>query len=223
MLKAIAFIFVFLTFSTTILTLSRNAWIGLILGLIIICGTKIIKWLLPIISIVVSPIIFSLGIINNQTLINFSRRIVPEFFWIYKFNNIGIENLENFGRIEIWKFAFEYISLSPLWGWGAAAFPILFEIKTGIYKGHTHNLFTELAFSFGLIILAIFIFSITKIIWISFKKDIYESKKPRLYDQAWKASFLVILFSQMFDVQYFDFRISLMFWFLLGGLRNLIK
>ena len=222
-LKSLAFIFIILTFLTTTLTLSRNAWIGLILGLLIICGTKFFKWLLPIISIVITPIIFSLGIIRNQLLINLSRRIVPEFFWLYKFNNIGIENLENFGRIEIWKFAFDYIAISPFWGWGSAAFPILFEIKTGIYKGHTHNFLTELAFSYGVISLILFIFPIIKIIWISYKKDIYDSEKPRLYDEAWKASFLVILFSQMFDLQYFDFRIGFMFWFLLGGLRNLIK
>ena len=97
------------------------------------------------------------------------------------------------------------------------------EIKTGIYKGHTHNFLTELAFSYGVISLILFIFPIIKIIWISYKKDIYDSEKPRLYDEAWKASFLVILFSQMFDLQYFDFRIGFMFWFLLGGLRNLIK
>ena len=58
---------------------------------------------------------------------------------------------------------------------------------------------------------------------MAYKKNIYEKNKLELYDQAWKASFIVVLFSQMFDLQYFDFRVGIMFWFLLSGLRNLIK
>ena len=66
---------------------SRNAWLGLILGLIIMYGPKILKWLIPLITFIISPIILSTSIINNQFLINFSRKIVPNFLE-YKFNYI---------------------------------------------------------------------------------------------------------------------------------------
>ena len=221
--KIVSVIFLFLTFFSTILTLSRNAWIGLFLGFIIMYGPKILKWFLPLITFIVSPIIISTSIIKNEFLTNFARKIVPKFFWGYKFNNIGIENFENFGRLEIWKFTIEYISINPFWGWGSSAFPLLFEMNTNLYKSHTHNLFLEIAFSYGIVSTLLFIFIISRIIWMAYKKNIYEKNKLELYDQAWKASFIVVSFSQMFDLQYFDFRVGIMFWFLLSGLRNLIK
>lgn len=219
----VAVIFLLLTLFTTIFTLSRNAWLGLILGLIIMFGPKILKWLIPLITFIISPIILSTSIIKNQFLINFTRKIVPKFFWEYKFNNIGLENIENFGRLEIWKFAIEYIQKSPFWGWGSSTFPLLFEINKGLYKGHTHNLFLELSFSYGVLSTLLFSFIISRIIWMAYKKNIYENNNLEPYDQAWKASFIIVLFSQMFDLQYFDFRVGIMFWFLLSGLRNLIK
>ena len=221
--KIISVIFLLLTFFSTILTLSRNAWIGLFLGFIILFGPKILKLFLPLITFIISPIIVSTSIINNEVLTNFTRKFVPKIFWEYKFKNIGLESIENFGRLEIWKLAIEYISISPFWGLGSSAFPLLFEINKGIYKGHTHNLFLEIAFSYGIISTLLFFLIISLIIWMAYKKNIHENNKLKLYDQAWRTSFIVVLFSQMFDLQYFDFRIGIMFWFLLGGLRNLIK
>ena len=219
----VSVIFFFLTFLSGIFTLSRNAWMGLFLGFIIMFGPKILKWLLPILTLIISPIIFSTSIIKNQILTNLSRKIVPKFFWEYKFQDIGLENIENFGRLEIWKFAIEYISISPLWGWGSSAFPLLFEMNKNLYKAHTHNLFLEIFFSYGFLSAFLLLSIILRIIWLAYKKNIYENNNLELYDQAWKASFIVVLFSQMFDIQYFDFRVGIMFWFLLSGLRNLIK
>lgn len=221
--KIVSVIFLLLAFICTIFTLSRNAWLGLFLGLFIMLGPKFLKWFLPLITFIISPIIFSTSIVKNEILTNFARKIVPRFFWEYKFNNISLENFENFGRLEIWKFAIEYIASHPFWGWGSSAFPLIFEINTGLYKGHTHNLFLEIAFSYGLLSATLFFAIILRIIWTANYKNIYEKNKLPLYDQAWKASFIVVFFSQMFDLQYFDFRIGIIFWFLLSGLRNLIK
>ena len=43
-----------------------------------------------------------------------------------------------------------------------------------------------------------------------------------IFDIAWITSLIVLLLSQMVDVQYFDARISLAFWILLSGTRNII-
>ena len=43
------------------------------------------------------------------------------------------------------------------------------------------------------------------------------------FERAWCTSFFVLLLSQMFDVQYFDGRISVAFWILLSGLRCMFK
>ena len=48
-------------------------------------------------------------------------------------------------------------------------------------------------------------------------------KSYSIYDQSWIAALVVLFFSQMVDVQYFDGRISIIFWILLTGSSNIIK
>ena len=117
----------------------------------------------------------------------------------------------------------KFISERPLFGWGSASYPFLYEIEKLKYKGHTHNLFLEIAFSYGILSFLIFLYAIALVIWFSYKKNVQSEMIYPNYDSAWRASFILILVSQMFDIQYFDFRIGFMFWFLLGGVRNFIK
>ena len=47
--------------------------------------------------------------------------------------------------------AVSYILKKPLFGWGAAAFPIIYRLeKGGAWFGHAHNLPLDLAVSYGL-------------------------------------------------------------------------
>ena len=46
--------------------------------------------------------------------------------------------------------------------------------------------------------------------------------KDLKFDKAWWASFVTLFLSQMYDIQYFDFRISISFWILLTGLACII-
>ena len=76
------------------------------------------------------------------------------------FSKWGLTNLFQYPRFLIWSNAFEFILEKPLIGWGAASFPILFEEKNNLWRGHTHNIFFELSISYGLIVssaLAIFV------------------------------------------------------------------
>ena len=43
------------------------------------------------------------------------------------------------------------------------------------------------------------------------------------YEKAWVSSLIVLILSQLVDIQYFDGRISLAFWILLAGSRNIIS
>ena len=42
-------------------------------------------------------------------------------------------------------------------------------------------------------------------------------------DQAWLLSFTLLVLMHLVDIQYFDGKISVLFWILLAGLRNIIK
>ena len=57
------------------------------------------------------------------------------------------------------------------------------------------------------------------------KKFIFENQNQNLsyLDKAWIISFSNFLIIHMFDITYFDVRISLLSWTLLAGLRTMIK
>jgi len=136
--------------------------------------------------------------------------------------------LLEYRRIDLWNNAIRIISQKPLFGLGAAFFPILYEFyyePKSYTEQHTHNLFIEITASYGILVsLTIFIF-IVSLICLSFKKlKKYEIKgKDLIVDRCWLASTSVLLISQMNDITYFDGRISVVFWILLSGIRNIVK
>ena len=79
-----------------------------------------------------------------------------------------------------------------------------------------------MAISFGIPVMIIIIAPIISLICLSKEKVFYQKKRDP-YDVAWWASTLLILISQIYDIQYYDIRIGLIFWLLLGGLRNIIR
>ncbi len=48
-----------------------------------------------------------------------------------------------------------------------------------------------------------------------------ENTSSMIFEKAWIISLFILLISQMVDVQYFDGRISIVFWILLAGARNI--
>ena len=68
----------------------------------------------------------------------------------------------------------------------------------------------------------ILIFSIILLFYFS-KEKVFPENKRDLYEIAWWTTSLLILVSQMYDIQYYDIRIGLIFWLFLGGLRNIIR
>ena len=48
-----------------------------------------------------------------------------------------------------------------------------------------------------------------------FNKGIFEN----IIDKAWVSATIIFLISQLIDVQYYDARISLVFWILLAGVK----
>tara|TARA_B100000886_G_scaffold215277_1_gene149286 strand:+ start:11 stop:1138 length:1128 start_codon:yes stop_codon:yes gene_type:complete len=216
---------IIISISTAIfLTASRNAWGGLIITLSLLLGGNII-------------FLFFLVFIFIIILIKFGNQI-PEL--IEKFIPFLPENLKYtidqfdqsnydikaYNRPFIFIFTTRMIKDRLLLGWGASSFPIYYFINNGIYLGHTHNFFLELAFSYGIIPMLLIITTILSICFISFKKVFLNKNKilfiDLLFDKAWCTSFFVLLMSQMFDLQYFDGRISFTFWVLLAGIKEIM-
>ncbi len=108
---------------------------------------------------------------------------------------------------------------------GAAAFSILYPLRTGLSHGHSHNLPLELAISHGVIVsllINIFVFSL---LFISFFYRIFNNlnlQKNIIVDRAWWTSTLILICFHATDIPLFDSRINLLGWILLIGLRCMI-
>ena len=227
-LKKTTILSIFLGFSTCIfLTNSRAAWGCLLISIFIVIGGKILKYLVPLL-IIIGTLIYScikpiFGIYSQ----NFFRSIIPERFWM-KFSQegfISVDGVPHITRINIWESGWNYILSNPIFGSGAGSFPSKFLTETGIYRGHSHNIFLELAISYGLpVALIIFAF----IVYLLFQRisnlkilDSTKQNKEILFEKAWFAATISILLANLVDVQYFDLRISISFWILLGGIKNM--
>ena len=215
-LKSIfTYLFSFLFAFCTVLTNSRAAWISILMGSALMFGKKGLKFILYLlmsIFFVLSATIFP--ILGNNTLF-FLRSIIPTSIWM-EFTDFQIS------RLDIWNSALKTIINNPIFGTGGGSFPEIYKYETGLWKGHAHNLPLELFVSYGIPAGIIILLPITYLFLVStkiifFKRPIQTS----IFDKAWLTSILLLLFSQLVDVQYFDGRISIVFWILLSGARNI--
>ncbi len=201
----------------TVLTNSRSAWLGIFLGSLIMLGRKsfnLIRNSFLILSLIISATIYPIFGLKIQ---NVFKEFIPERFWL-EFSDF------QFSRIEIWKSGISSIINYPFFGTGASSFPEIFRLQTGLWKGHAHNLPLELIISYGIPVGVLIFYPILKISYESIKRTFLEFKfNQNIYDKSWVTALIVILTSQFIDVQYFDGRISLIFWILLSGSKNIIN
>ena len=201
-----------------LLTNSRNAWASSILTIPILFGNYSFIFLTPLLLFFGTIILITTNNYFAGDLQNWFQENIPDKIW-REFSSEGFTEL-NVTRFEIFKAAIKLIIMNPLIGTGGGSFPIIYEIQTGFWKGHTHNIFTDLSLSYGIPAMLILIYVFLSIISNGYKKAfIKRGVFENLIDKAWISATLVFLISQFIDVQYYDARISLTFWILLAGLK----
>ncbi len=226
--KKVVIILICILFATFIfLTDSRNAILGLIISSPIVLGSGILIWYIPlIITSLILLAITILPIIPYSTQ-NLMKSIIPSRIYTL-FPEIGFEYINSYPRINKWWSALNYVLSKPIFGWGAASFPIIYQYKSGEWFGHAHNLPLELAVSYGIMPSIIIFTTYLALLYFSFKHIFNPNKKTHnkyisCYQRAWFASSLIFFISHLFDIQYFDARISIICWIMLAGLRSFIK
>ena len=204
------------------LTNSRNAWSGLLISLPVVIGIESFYWLIPILLVISILLLITISDFFSGDLQIYLRSIIPEQTWM-EFTKEGFKDLD-VSRIEILKSAINLIISKPIFGYGAASFSAIYLSQTNFWKGHSHNLLAELAISYGLPATLILFSTISLILLLSAKNIFFkkEISKIDFYKRAWWCSTFFFLISQLADIQYFDGRISIVFWILLAGLKNLI-
>ena len=218
--RFISLVFLILISSSLVLTSSRSAWIGLLSFIPLIFGITTLFWILPLLLLVLILVLMANGLFVSADIQTLLRDILPRWLWL-KFSS---ENYTyGLSRFEIWEQAITLINQKPLIGWGAAAFPLLYYSAKKVFVQHPHNLFFELGISYGLPFAILLFISIFLICIKSYFRVYVSSQfnKINLNDRAWFSSFIVLFSIQMVDIQYFDGRISLIFWILLAGLKQI--
>ena len=221
--KLLEFCFLIFTALAAFLTYSRNAWIGLIVSLPIMIGKNKFNLILAIITFILFTyfLIFStlFKVEIQDTVSNFlSNKFLLEF------TPEGYEGLDA-TRFEIFLSAINLIKSSPFFGIGAASFSKIYQLETTFWKGHAHNLPLELAVSYGLPAAIILCTTIIIIIFLS-GRIIFSKKKSdhiSIFDRAFWVASSFFIFSQLYDIQYFDGKISIIAWILVAGLKNIIE
>ena len=222
--KIITFLVSVLITYSIFLTFSRNAFLGILITLLILLGfRKLFYSLIIFLSIVV---IDSFVIpLKNLLPINSSDLSIVDKFMQFNFFSAP--------RIEIWKSALSRIFERPLWGWGPSTFEHLhiknnnaLEIpKSFVQANHSHNMPLELAHNFGIPLALILVFTIIFLFVFSWKKIYfgYVDLEINRVNKTWFASSLIVLSSHLTDITYYDGKISILISILFAGLRCIIN
>ena len=151
---------------------------------------------------------------------------MPDSIWM-RLNDMQFVDTRTFEatRIGQWKVAVNLIFEKPWLGWGAAAFSIIYPLRTGLFHGHSHNLPLELAISHGILVsFLINIFVLSLLIISGFYRifNKFNSKENIIIDRSWLTSTLILICFHATDIPLFDSRINILGWILLIGLRCMI-
>jgi len=221
------FSLIILISTTTIilLTNSRNAILGIFFAsqLFFIAQKKYLFFYISLVLILVA-------ILNNYDnlpdYIKTYLQIIPERY-LREISQRGFQDLD-ITRTNIWITTIEFIKSKPITGWGAGSFSYVFKNATTFYKGHPHNLPLHIAFSYGIMPAIIISTVITNLLIKSLLKILRDAKckfnqEYLIFDQGWITASIIIYFSHLFDITYFDGRISILGWILMAGLRTIIR
>ena len=231
-LKSITFILIFAFIYMIFLTTSRNALLAVLISLSLIIPTKKFKFLFI-------SFFTSLGVLMANLIQIFPSNIQTTIFaflpatLLEKTDFSSISEFTSYPRIELWLKSIKLIKSNLFMGYGGGSFSDLYYLNNGQFEGmqHSHNIVLEIAFNYGLPssfliiggMLFITIKSTNRLVFNQNKNILEIKNNLNKFDYAWIISFTIFLFLQMFDITYFDGRISLLAWILLSGIRQIMR
>ncbi len=208
-----------------VLTDSRNAWGALMLAIPLVFGPSSWKWLLPVLAFFLLPILLAITPGVPFGIQEFSRKLVPENIWS-RLNDIRYLDQRPLAttRLSQWRIALDLIFERPWLGWGAAAFSVLYPLRTGQWHGHAHNLPLEIGVSHGLFTSLMIVSTVLMLLIVSLKLGVLHSKSTFAnFDRAWWTSAFILVIIHATDMPFFDSRLNIAGWILFAGLRCFIQ
>ncbi len=198
-----------------VLTESRNGWGSLVLVVPLVLGPPSWPWLIPLLVLALLPVLLSVLPGVPLLLQDPARTLVPEPLWArLSDSQYAGERVLASTRISQWNVALQLIGERPWLGWGAAAFSVIYPLRTGKWHGHAHNLPLELAISHGLPVALLVVGLVLSLLVISLRRGC-----SGLFDRAWWTAMFVLVLLHGTDLPFFDSRLNIAGWILLAGLR----
>jgi len=207
------------TIACIVLTYSKNGLLAIIISSVVMLDifSKLYVWLPTLIIL----ILFLL----STFLINPDVEIIPFRELLKKMRFPELNNFNEIPRVKIYRSSLFYIFQNPFLGWGAATFPLVYQLHNKVNKvnrdllfystQHTHNIFLEVAYTYGIPVCLLIFIPISLIIY---KSSINKNSQNYYYEKAWKLSTILFIVISQFDFTYYDVRISILFWILVSGL-----
>ena len=216
----ITFITLILFFISILLTNSKDTWLALFIPIPFLINLGLLRYL-----------ILFLFVLGTVFLIpkNYFLKISEYSIFPLLFNSNLENNLNNlidyFPRLDIWRVSIIAIFEKPFFGWGASSFPLIYSLYKMNFVNdkiqHSHNLFFETSISYGLIFSTIIFTLFFRLLFDSWKV-IFKKNGDLVNKSLWLATLLFII-NHMFDVTYYDVRLSMIFWILLASLESILK
>ena len=221
--KLIVLIITCSTIYFTLLTNSRNAFIGLAIVMLNLLRKKYFLIFPFVVSFYFAVKNFTN--INLPDYLNIFNRFNPTNFFskIIVLENGALKST----RLDIYSSTIEFIKESPILGWGPSSFAKVYQLKTewlALFQ-HSHNMILEIAYNFGIPFAMIMVYFITKLLNDSAFKIFKSLPKDKSYfiNKFWFLSVIVIVTSHLFDITYYDGKIAILIWVLLAGLKCIIE
>ncbi len=213
----------FLIFYLLILTSSRNGLFSISISTLLVFSSKII---FSIISLAFAALIF-ISLFKSLLpiyVIEIIDSVIPTKL-LNKFFSIAEFNLNYLHRYDTYKNTILFIIQKPFFGWGAFTFTILYFSKSQIaLTTHTHNIFLEVTYNYGIFASLLFTIFILKLLYESYKiikiKNIIGTDN---INKFWLTSSVCSIIFHLNDMPYYDGKINLLFWILLSGLKCIIN
>lgn len=144
-----------------------------------------------------------------------ARTLVPEGIWArLSDTQYASQRALASTRLSQWGLALQLIAERPWFGWGAAAFSVIYPLRAGKWHGHAHNLPLELAISHGLPAAVLVVALVLLLLVVSLRRG-----PLALFDRSWWTAALVLTVLHATDLPFFDSRLNIAGWILLAGLR----
>ena len=215
-----------------VLTTSRNSLVCVAIAICILAPWNKFKFGFISLSFIGGICLINLIPFLSLSVQNSIYKFIPSSLLV-KTSIATLSDMSSFPRLEIWTKSLDLIRSNLFIGYGGGSFSSIYNINNGKFEGiqHTHNIFLELAFNYGIIASILITSTMLFILFKCSKKYIFNKRDSYLkintegydFNKPWITSFLIFFFLHLFDITYFDGRISLLSWILLAGMLQIIK